>query len=172
MNTIHLDMDGVLADLNTEVRKATGYVWGELPSKKMWQLIRTNNPTLFLDARPLPDSFELVEGVLEYAVKYGMQVEILTAIPVLTSMPTAEMDKRLWLSENFPELIPKKFKIGPHAKDKHKHAVLGDILIDDSHLNIRDWAKVGGVAIMHKNAQESLNQLKTSKYRQMKLNIQ
>lgn len=168
MRKIHLDMDGVLVDLESSVIEATGYRWGEISSTKMWRIITERRPDIFASARPRYDAYELVSGVLDFAFKYRMQVEILTAIPRVTTFPEAESQKRFWIKYHFPFLLD-VFKIGPRAPDKKNHARLGDILIDDSTLNTRDWGNAGGIAIRHVSAEESLKQLHTSGYRYMKL---
>ena len=168
MKTIHMDMDGVIVNLTAAVLKATGYRWGEISSTKMWKKLKLETPDLFLIAEPMPDARVLVDGVLKYADEHDMVVEILTAVPLMVTFPAAGDDKYKWLERHFPELAAKKFKTGPRAPDKCKHAVVGDILIDDSPLNIRDWARVGGISIFHKSAKESLARLHTSGYRRMK----
>lgn len=161
-------MDGVLVNLGHHIKTHTGYSFGELPAGKMWQLISKHAPDLFVASLPLPDASVLMNGVLEFANFNGLSVEILTAVPVLKSFPDATQQKQLWLDKYFPN-HGLKFKIGPFSKDKHKHASIGDILIDDSRMNIRDWTNAGGIAIHHVNALESLDRLKTVGHRRTKI---
>ena len=154
-------MDGVIVNLDKLVRERTGTTWDEQPSSSaMWRLIREKAPNLFEEADPLPDAKILVDGVLAFAKKHGMVVEMLTAIPRLATFPLAVAQKQAWLKQYFPELSVLKFKTGPHSKDKWNHASPGDILIDDNHMNIEQWAAVGGIAILHINAASSLQKLK------------
>lgn len=162
-------MDGVLVNLEDVVLEATGYVWGQISSSYLWKQIRENASDLFVRAKPMDDAADLVDGVLKYAAEHNMVVEILTAVPMLETFPAAAEQKCEWLQRHFPELASLKFKTGPHAIDKHKHAVIGDVLIDDSKLNIRDWSHVGGIAIHHVSADESIKRLKTSGWRRMKM---
>lgn len=154
---LNLDLDGVIVDLDTLVRERTGTHWKEQPSSsKMWAIIREVIPDMFVIANPMKDAKQLVAGVLAFADENGLTVEILTAVPKLATFPQAVEQKKQWLSMHFPELAALKFKIGPHAVDKQKHAGPGDILIDDNHMNIEQWDAAGGIAIYHKNATSSL----------------
>lgn len=171
MKTIHLDLDGVLVNFTDAVFDVTGHRWGEMSSTKIWKKIRARAPDIFAIAKPMPDANVLVDGVLEFADRHGMVVEILTAVPLLETFSQAEADKIRWIELNFPVLTSRKFKTGPKATDKHKHAEVGDILIDDSHLNIRDWARVGGIPIHHVSAEESLSRLRTIGFRRMKMGL-
>ena len=159
--TLNLDMDGVIVNLNKLVKDRTGTTWDEQPSSSaMWRIIREKVPNLFEEAEPLPDARYLVDGVLKFAKERELTVEMLTAVPRLATFPLAVPQKQAWLRKHFPELATLKFKTGPHSKDKWNHATPGDILIDDNHMNIAQWAEVGGIAILHINAETSLSILK------------
>lgn len=168
MKKIFLDMDGVFVDFVGEVRRSTGFAWGEISNSQIWKRIWENNPNIFLTADRLPDALELEYNVLKFARDNGYEVEMLTAIPIASRFAYAADDKQTWLQKNCVELSKLKFNTGPHAPDKHLHAAPGDILIDDSHLNIRDWGKVGGVGIHHRNAKETMSRLHTVGHRLMK----
>ena len=101
------------------------------------------------------DADDLVEGIM-FAFS-DMEIEVLTAVPILTAFPTAASDKEERIQEHYP--YGWKFKIGSHAKDKHKHAAPGDILIDDKALNIEQWIAAGGIGILHTSADDILDQL-------------
>lgn len=155
---IHLDMDGVIVNLNKLIKERTGTTWDEQPSSSaMWRIIREKVPNLFEEADPMPDAKMLVNGVLQFAKKHHLTVEMLTAVPRLATFPQAIPQKQAWLKQHFPELAALKFKTGPHSKDKWNHATPGDVLIDDNHMNIAQWAEVGGIAILHVNAVTSLS---------------
>ena len=48
---------------------------------------------------------------------------------------------------------------GPFSKDKHVHCQAGDILIDDRASNIEEWRAAGGLAILHKDYNDTMIQL-------------
>jgi 5'(3')-deoxyribonucleotidase len=107
----------------------------------------------------MPDADKLVFGACIWAKENGYEVHILTAIPLLATMPTAAKDKQVWILENVEDGHSFKFKIGPHAKDKQNHAKPGDILIDDQKRNIEQWITAGGIGIHHTSAESSLSEL-------------
>lgn len=158
---IYLDMDGVLANFNGAMIKYFGAPFDQLgngDSIERWKLISNGLPNVYSVLDSLPDADLLVDGVLTISDEYGCGVGILTAIPKYGRLPNAEQHKREWLLQRWPSLLF-NFKIGPYAVDKQKHARPGDILIDDSPLNIPQWNNVGGIGILHQNAVDSLHLL-------------
>lgn len=146
---IYLDMDGVLVDFELGVIQLLGKVfnddWDTLPE------------SFFKNLPKQPDADYLVDRVMFSSWEFGYNVGILTAIPRRRFFPLAEQHKREWIEENYPFI--KIFKTGPYAVDKQTHCKPGDILIDDSHLNIPQWNAVGGHGILHKSAKNSYAQL-------------
>ena len=146
-NTIHLDMDGVLADFDKFVLKNMGRTFdhqsGPGADKEMWDFLGGVD-RLYFQLEPTPYAFKL----WELAQSTGAAVEILTAIPRRSSMPNAEQDKIEWIEKYFGK--GHKVKIGPFSRDKWLHAKINDILIDDRTDNIRDWTIKGkGIGILH-----------------------
>lgn len=146
-NTIHVDLDGVLADFDKFVLQNVGRTFthnvGPAGDKEMWTFLQ-NVPNLYFKLELTPYAKEMWELVNSF----GANVEILTAIPRRTSMPTAEQDKRDWVAKHFGHDV--HVKIGPFSRDKWKHAKPGDILIDDRPDNIREWINNGfGIGIFH-----------------------
>jgi 5'(3')-deoxyribonucleotidase len=71
-------------------------------------------------------------------------------------VPWAFNDKVYW-ARNYFATIPVMF--GPFSKDKHQHCQPGDILIDDRRSNIEEWRVSGGIGILHKDYEDTVNQL-------------
>lgn len=155
MKKIYLDMDGVLVNLDKALIDHVGHSW-ILPSQEMWDLIRKKVPQLFLVADPFEGAHEFVRIIEGIAVKHGYEIEILTAVPSMVSFVDAPTQKQQWIREKFPILLPYKFNIGPFAVDKQRFAREGDILIDDSTMNISQWIRAGGIGINHVNQEISL----------------
>ena len=154
--TIFLDMDGVLSDLDSHVRKLIKKSLHEFPtSQEGWDAVQPYKDTFFRDMNPMPDAWDLVDGVFSAATQHDLGVAVLTAIPKLGRMPDARIQKYLWIDEHFPEFSC-VFNIGPHAQHKQFHCIPGDILIDDNMMNIDQWNSVGGFGIYHTSAVESL----------------
>jgi len=145
INTIHLDMDGVLADFDRFVLERMGRTFPhqEGPSdREMWDFLAKVDH-LYYQLEPTPYALELYNYCSAIA-----QVKILTAIPRRTTMPHAEQDKREWIAEFIDANV--HVAIGPYSRDKWKHATPGDILIDDRSDNIQAWIEKGhGHGILH-----------------------
>ena len=63
--------------------------------------------------------------------------------------------KDKWVNEELGKDTKRLFEV-----DKAKYAKDNHILIDDKESNIDEWVKEGGIGILHKNAQNTLAQLK------------
>ena len=148
-------MDGVLADFEGTWFKLTGTTFSDYPSNNAFWNAAKEYQNIYRILHKMHDADDLVEGIM-FAFS-DMEIEVLTAVPLLTTFPTAASDKEEWIQEHYP--YGWKFKIGPHAKDKHKHAAPGDILIDDKALNIEQWIAAGGIGILHTSADDTLDQL-------------
>ena len=147
VNTIFVDMDGVVADFDAFVLREMGRTFdhasGPQEDKEMWDFL-SKVPHLYAQLEPTPYAFDLWHLVNTV----GAKVEFLTAIPRRTTMPDAETDKRAWVARYFGEHVP--VRIGPYSRDKWKHAARNDILIDDRQDNIQDWTVKGeGIGILH-----------------------
>lgn len=163
---INLDMDGVLADFNGKMKELTGKVFEEYGvSSEAWTALRHYKENIYMDLNVLEGADKLVKTVLEIADEEGYLVSILTGIPKRNVIPKAEEHKRNWIKQHFPELY-ERFKLGPHSEDKWKHCFSNnDILIDDYWKNTQQWIGVGGYAILYRNVDQGLEELKKIVYK-------
>ena len=150
---IYLDLDGVFCDFNAKYLE----VFGELPDrnendkvkdKQMWRTI-ANHGTFYLDAPPMPDYKELWDFCKHHDPIF------LTGVP--HSIAHAEEQKRQWVAN---WIDPHVKVICCFSKDKSKFASPGDVLLDDWDRYINNWKSAGGIFIVHKNAKDSISQLK------------
>lgn len=157
---IYLDMDGVLANFNQRMIDVFGVPFDRVGdnTQHRWELISAQCPTVYADLQEMEDADSLVAGVIAACVEYDYIPAILTAIPKYGRIPDAVLHKREWVRKRWP-VLTKHFKIGPYAIDKQTHAAPGDVLIDDSHLNIPQWVAVGGIGILHTDTATTLQQL-------------
>jgi 5'(3')-deoxyribonucleotidase len=156
-STLYLDMDGVVADFDKYAFKVVGAPpsGGIYPDDKWIKL--AENERLYRDLDKMYYADELVEFCREFAWnKYNLY--FLTAIPKDNDMPWAFYDKVLWAQKYFPN-IPVHF--GPYSKDKYMHCTFGDILIDDRESNIDEWRAAGGIGILYKNIEDTMEALKS-----------
>lgn len=153
VNTIWLDMDGVLADFDKSARRLFGMKPEDFERlhgpDKFWDLIKSE-PDFFLKLEPMPDMKELYN----YTKKYNP--------PILTGIPKALEEqygnqKIEWSRKKFGE----KQKIFlTRASKKHMFCKPGDILIDDRTKYKHLWENAGGLYIVHKSAKETIKALK------------
>ena len=155
MLTVYLDMDGVLADFDKKTIELIGKMLREFPtSKEGWDAM-ADHRNIYELLEPMPDAVELVNGVITLCKVHNVNYGVLTAIPKIGKIPDAKIHKVKWIKNTFPELSH-NFNIGPHAQHKQFHAREGDVLIDDSELNIPQWNDAGGYGILHTSAKRSL----------------
>jgi 5'(3')-deoxyribonucleotidase len=115
MKLVYIDLDGVVADFVSAMN--THPLRNELPFNKDPDTI----PGLFRSLKPIESAISSVEKLL-HSEKY--EVYFLSTAP--WNNPSAWTDKRLWLAEQFGDIINRRL-ILTHRKD----LVKGDILIDD-----------------------------------------
>jgi len=146
MRTIYLDMDGVVADFNKFASDLLGREIGweakDLTTEEWKRLGAVEN--MYLQLPLIKESVMLVGAAKSLSTRFN--VEFLTAVPRATTMPTAALDKKMWIDKYFPGFV---VNYGPYSRDKQKWAMPGDILVDDKRTNILDWYNVGGIGILH-----------------------
>lgn len=153
VNTIYCDLDGVLADFEAGVLKYARLDAATCDPKLMWARLQ-KIPKFYQLLKPMPHAGDLWRVIKSTRCKRA----ILTALPLKSTMPEAEQDKRIWCADR---LGPKEVvKVGPYSKDKWKHCNPGDLLIDDSEDNIDDWTRKGkGIGIYHTDVESTIEQL-------------
>lgn len=152
MNTLYLDMDGVVADFDAYAYKVLrfGPSQGIYPDEKWGKL--KSNPRLYRDLEKTPYADELVFQCSVFAKRNNFELKFLTAVPKNNDLPWTFYDKVKWVEKNGFDTIPVMF--GPYSKDKHTHCKVGDILIDDRTSNIEEWTAAGGYGILHRDSYE------------------
>ena len=155
MNTLYIDMDGVVADFDqatinlfnptaeelAEARRTTR--WGD---DKWQQIIQT--PNFFRHIPKMPRADELMALARRFRDELGWSVYMLTAIPSGNDVPDCIQDKVEWQQEYYPDI---RVRFGPYAKDKQKFCQGNDILVDDKPSNCVEWMNrtgPGGLALL------------------------
>lgn len=158
MNTIYLDMDGVVADFDAAVQAILGgdtRVDQRYPESE-WAKLRQHQ-RIYRDLPLCPDANLLVQGVKDLCQQHRLRLLFLTAVPKDNDFPWAFTDKIAWAHKHFPD-IPVWF--GPYSDDKQVRATPDDVLIDDRVSNIAQWRDRGGYAILYTGqARPVLNEL-------------
>ena len=151
---IALDLDGCYADLDGFLRQTLGRGYDASLWNKM-ELI----DHLFLELEVLPNSIQMYRSICEWFPATHYDIFVLTALPFPTKkLLTADADKREWTRLNLDAYLPVHTVVGGENK---KYWVNGpnDLLIDDTARNISVWNDAGGKGIIHKNIDDTLNEL-------------
>ncbi len=162
---IWIDMDGVLADFDAATIALIGQCLYSYPdSETGWAALGEHRLNIYQNLPKMPDADDLIEGVQSLINEFSspnlrINQGILTAIPQKGRVPKAVNHKINWIFDRYPHLV-REFNIGPFAIDKQTHCLPGDVLIDDSDLNVPQWAARGGKGILHRSAEESLAELR------------
>jgi hypothetical protein len=156
MQTLYLDMDGVVADFDEYAYRTLGLPpSGGVYPNDVWNKLAAN-PRIYRDLVKTSYADQLVFHCSTIANKLKYDIKFLTAVPKGNDVPWAFYDKVYWARHNFAT-IPVMF--GPFSKDKWKHCKPGDILVDDRQSNIEEWRAAGGIAIHHVDFDTTLQQL-------------
>ena len=158
---IFLDLDNVIADFIKHFETTFGIHPAEFggDNDKFWKTFDTKPHGFFRDIPPFEGTRAFVEEVIQLADQYGYDVEVLTAIPKKSIVPTSEREKNEWvMAQKFSKHL--KVNIGPYAIQKQNHYKPGDILVDDNTQNIEQWIAKGGVGILHTAFETSMAELK------------
>lgn len=148
MRTIYCDLDGVLADFDEGVKDISGRYPNEFDNiGEMWRLL-ANTPDFYYVLDWMPDGKHLWNSIK------GIQPTILTGLP---RGNWAAGQKKRWCGDYLGWHVP---VITCWTSDKPNYCKSGDILIDDR-TKIKDrWEQNGGIFVHHKNAAQTLVELK------------
>tara|TARA_R110002153_G_scaffold123270_1_gene269340 strand:- start:72 stop:560 length:489 start_codon:yes stop_codon:yes gene_type:complete len=150
---IFVDMDGVLADFVQGVQSPE-FLNSPLTNDADYdnRKLELSNKGLFAKLPKMEDMDHLVDHIKSS----GEYWEILTATGDVNRSRVAA-DKNQWIRKYVdPDVL-----ITCTIKGKHKavFARPNHVLIDDRLENIQAWTKAGGIGILHKNAQGTINKL-------------
>lgn len=150
---IVLDLDGVLADLDTYVKKELGLNKDELSPKEFWDNVGTidnffyqlpkfkHSRKLFLFLSSIPKT-KLIIG---------------TGIPrPRGKLKTAAEDKKRWVAKHFSNHVPVYCVEGGWNKFQLIEEGKLNVLIDDMERNIIAWEKAGGIGFLHKDIHDTV----------------
>jgi hypothetical protein len=148
---IYLDLDGVMADFDTHFIDYFGVDPQSLDDDVMWKMINSYHE-FYANLPLMKDAAELFSALEDY------NVTILTACP-RSNYKNAAMQKRAWVRKHLSKDITILPMMGGVNKAMFMHEP-GDVLIDDMAKNCKAWEELGGVAIVHKNAADTIVKIK------------
>ncbi len=147
LDTLYLDLDGVLADFDRGVKAVTGRWPHEQDARSMWPAAAKHDDFF--------GSLEMMEdGPDLWAFCAALDPVILTGLP---RGQWAEPQKRRWVATHLGDEIE---VITCMSKDKPRWSDTGNILVDDRERYRTPWEERGGTFIHHTSAAETIAALK------------
>lgn len=147
---IFCDVDGVKADFERGYEERFGHSCVGLDDDILW--LNVNATDDFWTTLPLMSDWHILWNFIK-----DYNPIFLTGCPS-SGYDMAVAGKREYILKHTGE-IP---VITCLSKNKQHHMFSrGDILIDDMKKNIKRWEAAGGVGILHKNAEDTIEQLKS-----------
>jgi len=144
-------MDGVLTDWEKQFERLF-----QVPVKtyetehgndNRYKLVRKNSPNFYATMPWMNDG----------KILYNFIKEFPTEILSHATDEKCKQGKETWLANNN---VTFKQNLVPNREDKAKFATPDSILIDDREDNVNEFIQAGGKGILHKNATDTINQLK------------
>lgn len=143
---LYLDLDGVFANSAKRIEELLKKPYAEVTAIEFWNAVE-KDAEFFLKLERIEDSFELYENIKHIPHTF------LTGLP---TVPRMVMHKKAWVDVQFPGCK----MIATRGKLKHLYAGPEGVLIDDTKRNIDNWNGAGGIGILHKSANNTLEELK------------
>lgn len=150
IDTIYLDMDGVLSDFMARFREVNGD-WkrdGEGKHSEGWR--RFCQERHFANLDTWPGAAEL----LEFVAGLDVNVEILTSTGGAEFHDIVTADKQQWCEEHG---IFYAVNTVPGRWHKRTFARPTAILVDDTEDVIEDWMRSGGIGILHTDVYKTID---------------
>jgi len=154
---IYCDLDGILVDFATPQKELTGGLDYETASKELghaevWRRINAGGIDWWSNLKWLSDGRKLWEYLKD------KNPIILSAGAISMTGDRAEKGKTIWCHRELGSNI--EVIIAHRSKDKKYWAAPNHLLIDDMEENIRDWRSRGGIGILHRNADQTILELR------------
>ena len=155
---IFLDNDGVLADFSNHCKALFGKYPKELADFDLWRLVDQDREAFWADIPVKDGARELFELASPFAPT------VLTGCPRDNQSeerklcPYAVSHKKEWVAKHFGDQVP---VITCFSRDKPGFMYNpGDILVDDTYINIKRWRNANGYGIWYQTAFQAINELK------------
>lgn len=156
---LFVDLDGVLADFDKEFLSRFGNTpehfrkCGKVEEKKHWRHLANHilHGDFYGSLELMPDAMILMNFVKQY------DPAILSATGTQHPQVVASQKMR-WVKHHLGEMEMHYVRT---SADKAGFSTPDSILIDDREKSINPWVAAGGIGILHKNAAQTISELKT-----------
>lgn len=158
---IWIDLDDTVLDFKGHYLRTTGHYFdiAEDPLVRWRRLIP--HKIGFYKTRPaISGAKEFIEVVQAMAGEVGAKVGFLTAKPSLLEVPLFYSETFDCVATHFPLIPEDHISVSANSKCKQTWAMPGSVLIDNSELNVQQWKDQGGIGILHRDFEQSLEILK------------
>ena len=166
--TISLDMDGVLANFDQLYLERSGHSHKEFltDDNGFWKAFREGEgegKNFFADISPFPYYLNFLKDIQVIAEKSDYEIRLLSALSIHNpeTLEQQAIDKTKWVQKylwDYGIKIPAVYV--ESSGDKKLYSGKREILIDDLDSNISQWRQSGVIGIVHKNFNQSVQELK------------
>jgi hypothetical protein len=155
IETLYIDMDGVIADFSKRYKEKFRVTPEETRSNKQFGgfFKKFIDDGEFSTLDLMPDAEEL----LQFLHELNVPKEILSSTARPENHGMIAPQKQMWLNKHN---IHYKANFVPGKSLKYKYATPNSIIIDDTKSVIDDWNKAGGIGILHTDAVSTIAILK------------
>jgi phosphoglycolate phosphatase-like HAD superfamily hydrolase len=155
IDTIYIDMDGVIADFSKRYKEKFRVTPEETRSNKEFNGYFKK----FIDDAEFStlDLMSDAEELLQFLHELDVHKEILSSTARPENHGMIAPQKQMWLLKHN---IHYKANLVPGKSLKYKYATPNSIIIDDTQSVIDDWNKAGGIGILHTDAKSTIAILK------------
>jgi phosphoglycolate phosphatase-like HAD superfamily hydrolase len=155
IDKIYVDLDGVLCDFHKRYNEVFNVCPETLSNKQFHRqfdkfIVDMNFATLEM----MPDALQLLSALDSLEVPK----EILSSTASEARHDVVSKQKIIWLKKHG---ITYKQNFVPGKSLKYKFATPNSIIIDDTVSVIDDWNEAGGIGILHKSAETTIDKLKS-----------
>lgn len=162
IDTIYLDMDGVVADVKTLASTLTTWVLWDMLSQQEQQETQSHLIHRTEDFFQKVPPYEHTKILYDVCKKHALHVRFLSCFTPEseTEFERVTQDKRDWVHKHIDPAIPDS-DIIIVRHDKHEYANTSSLLIDDNPKNIKRWKDCDGVGMVFKNFNTCTHNLKS-----------